>query len=74
MNKNFKGGNMRYKAKPDTWFDEGTTVKLVDDYRDGRRDTPFGEAGLFRGYKDGKLDEEICPFDEFEIVDEEDEK
>lgn len=59
---------MIYKAKPDTWFDEGTTVELIDDYRDGRTDTPFGTSGLFRGYKNGNLDEEICFFEEFEII------
>jgi len=61
---------MIYKAKPDTWFDAGTTVELIDDYRDSKPGKPFGKCGLFRGYKDGKLDEEICPFDEFEIVEE----
>lgn len=52
-----------YITRPDEWFDTGTEVELVDDYR------PDGlNCGLFRGYRNGKLDEEICPFDEFNIV------
>lgn len=47
-----------------TWFDKGTEVELIDDYR---KDGP--ELGLFRGLRNGKLDEEICPFDEFAIED-----
>lgn len=60
---------MKYKVKPDTWFDEGTEVKLIDDYRDAKfPNGAFSDCGLFRGYKNGELDEEICPFDEFEIM------
>ncbi len=51
---------MKYVAKPDTWFDTGMKVKLIDDYR------PVVNIGLFRGYHHGKLDEELCSFDEFE--------
>lgn len=54
-----------YRAKPNTWFDEGTEVKLVDDYR------PKLPCGLFCGLQDGKLDEEICSFNEFKIIEEE---
>lgn len=53
---------MKYIAKPDTWYDEGTEAQLIDDYR------PQIDSGLFCGYKNGKLDEEICSFDEFEVV------
>lgn len=38
---------MRYFAKPDTWFKEGTECFLVDDYR--HLDTPSFNCGLFRG-------------------------
>lgn len=51
---------MRYIARPGTWFDEGTEVELIDDYREDGLD-----AGLFRGEHLGKLDEEICSFNEF---------
>ena len=50
---------MRY-VSDGTWFDVGTEAELVDDYRvDGLN------AGLFKGIRGGKLDEEICTFDEF---------
>ena len=51
---------IKYVAKPETWFDAGTVVELIDDYR------PDINCGLFRGYRNGKLDEEVCPFDEFD--------
>jgi hypothetical protein len=59
----------KYKAKPDTWFDDGTIVELIDDYRSTTPAIP--NCGLFRGYKDGKLDEELCDFDEFEEIEDE---
>jgi len=43
------------------WFDKGTEAELVDDYR------PKMGAGLFRGIRNGKPDEEVCTFDEFEV-------
>ena len=46
------------------WFDKGTECWLIDDYR--------GEglpSGLFLGTRNSKPDEEVCTFDEFEIVD-----
>ena len=49
-------------AKPGEWFDEGTFVELIDDYR------PDMDAGLFRGYRNGRIDEEVCPFDEFDEI------
>lgn len=52
-----------YIAKPQTWFDENSKVKLIDDYR------PKMNAGLFCGFRDKKEDEEICSFDEFIIED-----
>lgn len=54
-----------YIAKPNEWFDEGTIVELIDDYRHALS----GDSGLFRGYRNGKMDEEICTFDEFEVHD-----
>ena len=52
----------KYIAKPDTWFDEGTEVEHI---------AVFDQNwGLFRGLKEGCLDEETCPLDEFEIVEE----
>jgi hypothetical protein len=47
------------------WFDEGTRVQLIDDYR--KSEPPY-DAGLFRGYRNGKIDEEVCTFDEFTTV------
>ena len=54
-----------YISKPDEWFDAGTIATLIDDYR-----TEGLNSGLFSGLRNGELDEEICPFDEFDIVDE----
>ena len=56
---------MRYFAKPETWFVEGTEVEFLEDLR------PFMEAGIFCGIReeyDGTIheDEEICGFGEFE--------
>jgi hypothetical protein len=56
---------MRYFAKPNEWYDPFFEVELVDDYRPDN-----WNAGLFRGLRNGKVDEEICPFEEFEAVDE----
>lgn len=59
---------IKYIAKPDEWFDEGTEVKLIDDYRSSSA-MYFGgasmNAGLFEGLRDGKVDQEVCSFDEF---------
>jgi hypothetical protein len=57
----------KYISKKDEWFDEGTEAQLIDDYMGSIMDG----AGLFRGIKDGKLDEEICLFEEFDIIDDE---
>ena len=66
-------------AKPDTWFKAGTVVKLIDDYR------PAMPSGLFAGTRvcqnEGSEarptgteyeDEEICTWDEFEVIDDQD--
>ena len=56
---------MRYFSKPDEWYDVSYEVELIDDYR------PDGlGAGLFRGLKNGQVDEEVCSFDEFVAIDE----
>jgi hypothetical protein len=61
---------IKYISRKDEWFDEGTEVKLIDDYRDN--DAMFYNrglnSGLFEGLKDGKLDQEVCCFDEFDII------
>ncbi len=54
---------MRY-VSDGTWFDEGTEATLLIDYR------PHLEAGLFRGIRNGKEDEESCNLSEFSIVEE----
>ena len=51
---------MIYVVKKDTWFDAGTRAKLIADCR------PQINSGVFEGIKDGKLDEELCEFEEFE--------
>lgn len=61
---------LKYISRKDEWFDEGTEAKLIDDYRDN--DAMFYNrdlnSGLFEGLKDGKLDQEVCCFDEFDII------
>ena len=49
----------KFYARPGTWFDAGSLVTLVDDYR------PHLNAGLFSGLRGGKPDEEVCFFEEF---------
>lgn len=54
-----------FTAKPDTWFDAGTTPKLMQIlYVVG----PSIPTGLFAGIKDSKRDEETCSFDEFDVT------
>lgn len=57
---------MKFIAKKDTWFDEGTSAKLLTDCSGGT----FKGHGVFEGFRNGKKDEELCDFDEFEIVEE----
>jgi len=64
---------IKYIAKPDEWFDVGTEVQLIDDYRASSAmyfGGPEMNAGLFEGLKDGKIDQEVCSFDEFDIIEE----
>ncbi len=48
-----------YIALPNTYFDKGTEVDLVN-----RIDA---QSGLFFGLKNGHFDETICQFKEFKI-------
>lgn len=72
----------KFIVKPDEWFKSGTEAKLIEDftdYRDGRAvdRCPYG---LFEGIRvsEGEgihlagveyLDQEMCTFDEFDIID-----
>ena len=60
----------RYIAKPDpdNWYDAGTEVKLIDDYRTDPKN-PWN-SGLFEGLKNGIVDQEVCSFDEFDEIEE----
>lgn len=48
------------------WFDLGTEAVLLNDYRPATKGKL--NSGLFRGYRNGLVDEEVCTFDEFEAV------
>lgn len=72
----------KYTALPDTWYDEGTEAKVIagpyDSYiPDGidkdncPPDMNINGWALFEGIRNGKLDEETCCLDEFEITEEE---
>jgi hypothetical protein len=66
---------MKFIAKKDNegnlpWFDEGTECMLIDDYRKAEK-SPW-PCGLFSGLRNGKYDEEICTFDEFEEIESKD--
>lgn len=58
-------------AKQNTWFDVGTEAELLcgpyEAYDDCQM-TKRNDWGLFRGIKDGHLDEEECTLDEFEVI------
>ena len=69
---------MKYVAKSDTWFIAGKEVELVNDFR-----SENVNMGIFRGWRiceipeaENRLlgekyyDEEVCNFDEFEVVNE----
>ena len=64
---------MKYIAKPNTWFDEGTEAFPVTEFWDGFDDWEMKyplRAAIFRGIRNGKWDEESCGEYEFEIVEE----
>ncbi len=53
------------------WFDKETEAKLICLTGTGRSGSPNGQrhvSGLFKGFVDGNIDEEICCFSEFDIV------
>lgn len=71
---------MKFVAKPNTWYDEGTEAELLADlgaHQCYDTDDGVGEngkpimhdcrSGLFKGIKQGAEDEEVCAFCEFEI-------
>lgn len=70
MNDYYSPSRLRYKVKPNQYFDEGTYAYLEDDYSDkavvcGEHNKTCG-LGLFTGIKNGKEKEEVCSFCEFE--------
>ena len=72
MNQNDTNTSFRFIAKPETWYDENTEAVLLSTTGtgiDGHTREPW-LSGLFVGYVKGELDEEVCGFDEFYIVDE----
>jgi len=71
---------MKYISKGE-WFKKGTEAKLIDDYRSDKSCVIELNAGLFEGLRvcenpeaesrkkdEEYLDEEICSFDEFEVL------
>jgi hypothetical protein len=63
-----KRKKIKYIAKPDTWYDEGTeAVPVTSIWNVNEND----QAAVFLGTKDGNPDEEMCCLDEFEIIEEE---
>lgn len=52
----------KYISKADEWFDEGTEAELLF--------ITTEDAGLFRGIRNGSIDEEMCLLEEFIITEE----
>ena len=52
----------KYIAKEDSWYDTGTECECLVECNDF--------SGLFKGLKDGHMDEEMCLLDEFKIIEE----
>jgi hypothetical protein len=62
---------MRYIAKANTWFDEGTEAVLLGEAWTAYEDFELKRSvavGLFEGFRNGKLDQEVCPVTEFDCV------
>lgn len=55
---------IRFIARPNTWYDEGTEVKLLST---PEHDYP---SGSFYGLVSGEYDGEECGLDEFDWIDE----
>jgi hypothetical protein len=60
--------NKRFISKGE-WFDKGTEAKLISD--SASEAYPFA---IFEGIRNGKVDEETCTFDEFEILEDDHEE
>jgi hypothetical protein len=58
--------SVKYIAKPHTWFDAGTEVTLIEDMRLARLHPV--NSGIFEGYRNRKFCQEICSFEEFEVI------
>jgi len=59
--------NLKFIARPNTWFDAGTEVEILL----GNRKVDHNETGfVFRGTKDGFIDEEYCSIFEFDWLNE----
>ncbi len=56
------------------WFDKGTEAKLICQYlfKEGDKKNSDCNVGIFEGIRNGKVDEEGCDFDEFDIIEVED--
>lgn len=57
---------MKHYFSDGTWFDKGTEAHFIcisNEFDDGTK------AGIFRGLREGKWDEEACLFEEFRIED-----
>lgn len=59
-------GETRYIAKFNTWFDEGTEVLVISDYR--HPSNPLCNIALFFGLHKGVISKRVCNFDDFEII------
>lgn len=65
----------KYIAKPNTWFKEGTEVRLIEYLicdKDGIKYGTFEGVrdGVNDGVSDGVRESEVCSYDEFNIIDE----
>lgn len=67
---------MKYIAKPNTWYDEGTEAVPVSDFWTLHLIKKncfltwikYETSAVFCGIKDGKEDEEVCCINEFNII------
>jgi hypothetical protein len=64
--KNLDFKKIKFIARSETWFDEGTEAFIDGDVFDG-----LCTSALFDGIKDGEEDGEICSIFEFDWFDEE---
>ena len=63
---------VKYIAKPNTWFDAGTEVKLIEKIRCPNVGETCSASAIFEGQRTRNTitftDKEICFFDEFDII------